>query len=101
MTIEAMIANQIRIERQEQPTVASVSFDIHAANTFQSYVRAAMAFSIKRGGVLYGTVDDNDNIKVNESALQNLHTLLSAGQNNKTQFYQIINHLLLITPLSE
>ena len=43
--------------RQEQPHCTSVSFDRHAANTFQSYVQSALAFSIKRGAILYGTKD--------------------------------------------
>lgn len=64
MTVDQMVAKQVRIERQENPKIASVSFDRHAANSFQSYVRSALAFSIKRGGFLYGTVDDEDNIKV-------------------------------------
>ncbi len=33
----------------------SCSFDRNAANVFQSYVQSALAFSIKRGGILYGT----------------------------------------------
>ena len=49
-----MIAQQTRIERQDAPHCASVSFERHAANGFQSYVRDALAFSIKRGGMLYG-----------------------------------------------
>lgn len=69
MTIEDMIAKQIRIERQEQPTVASLSFEAHAANAFQSYVRAAISFTIKRGGFLYGTVDDDNKIKVSKHPL--------------------------------
>lgn len=40
--------------RQEQPHCTSVSFDRHAANAFQSYVQSAIAFSIKRGAILYG-----------------------------------------------
>jgi len=64
MTVEEMVARQIRIERQEQPKVASVSFDRHAADVFQAYVRTALAFSIKRGGILYGIVDEADNVKV-------------------------------------
>ena len=54
MSVNEMIARQTRIERQESPHCASVSFERHAANAFQSYVRDALAFSIKRGGVLYG-----------------------------------------------
>ncbi|CAK0786439.1 hypothetical protein CVIRNUC_009652 [Coccomyxa viridis] len=58
MTVEAMVAQQTRIERQETPHCTSVSFERHAANAFQSYVSGALAFSIKRGGVLYGNVDE-------------------------------------------
>lgn len=47
MSIGAMVAQQTRIERQEAPHAASVSFDRHAANAFQQYVHAALAFSIK------------------------------------------------------
>lgn len=57
MTVSSMVAKQTRIERQETPICASVSFDMHAANAFQSYVQSALAFSIKRGGILYGTID--------------------------------------------
>jgi hypothetical protein len=35
-----------------------------AANQFQAYVRDALAFSIQRGGLLYGTVDEDHNVKV-------------------------------------
>ena len=54
MSVNEMIARQTRIERQEAAHCASVSFERHAANAFQSYVRDALAFSIKRGGILYG-----------------------------------------------
>ena len=64
MTIEEMVAQQVRIERQEKAVAASVSFDHSAANEFQVYVRSALAFSVKRGGLLYGTVDDENNVKV-------------------------------------
>lgn len=47
MSISAMVAQQTRIERQEAPHAASVSFDRHAANAFQQYVHAALAFSMK------------------------------------------------------
>lgn len=55
MNIEEMVAKQTRIERQETPHTPSASFDFQAANAFQSYVSSALAFSIKRGGILYGT----------------------------------------------
>ena len=48
--------------RQETPHCASVSFDRHAANVFQQYILGALAFSIKRGGILYGTVDEEGNV---------------------------------------
>lgn len=42
----------------------SVSFDRHAANVFQQYINGALAFSIKRGGLLYGQVDSDGNALV-------------------------------------
>ncbi|KAL3153175.1 hypothetical protein ABBQ38_011927 [Trebouxia sp. C0009 RCD-2024] len=64
MTVEQLIAKQTRIERQEEPHCASVSFDRHAANVFQTYVSSALAFSIKRGGILYGNKDEEGNVMV-------------------------------------
>jgi len=64
MTIEEMVAQQVRIERQEKAVAASVSFDHNAAHSFQAYVRSVLGFSIKRGGLLYGTVDEDNNVKV-------------------------------------
>lgn len=55
ITVNDVIAKQTRIERQEKPTVEGLSIDRSAANVFQQYVQAALAFSIKRGGILYGT----------------------------------------------
>ncbi len=52
------------LHRQEEPHCASVSFDKHAANMFQSYVQSALAFSIKRGGILYGNKDEEGNVTV-------------------------------------
>ncbi len=52
------------LRRQEEPHRASVSFDKHAANMFQSYVQSALAFSIKRGGILYGNKDEEGNVTV-------------------------------------
>ncbi|CAL8463810.1 g3344 [Coccomyxa elongata] len=64
MTVDELVAKQTRIERQETPHAASVSFERHAADAFQSYVRDALAFSIKRGGLLYGSVDDEGKVSV-------------------------------------
>jgi hypothetical protein len=47
MTVKDMIAAQTKIERQDASHTSAVSFDRHAANAFQSYVHAALAFSIK------------------------------------------------------
>lgn len=65
MDIEAMVAKQTRIERQESPHTTFASFDFQAANAFQQYVSSALAFSIKRGGILYGTVDEEGGVFVN------------------------------------
>lgn len=64
MTIEDMVARQTRIEHQDDPVCSSASFDRHAANMFQQYVNSALAFSIKRGGILYGSVDEENNVIV-------------------------------------
>ena len=55
MDVARMVAAQTRIERQDSPHTPSASFDFAAANAFQLYVSSAIAFSIKRGGILYGT----------------------------------------------
>ena len=64
MTIEDLIARQMRIERQENPHCSSVSFDREAASTFQHYVNETLAFAIKRGGIMYGTVDEKNDVSV-------------------------------------
>jgi nuclear protein localization family protein 4 len=53
--VEDIVAKQARIERQDKPHIDGLSFDRAAANVFQSYCQGALAFSIKRGGLLYGT----------------------------------------------
>lgn len=55
LQVADIVAKQRRIERQDKATVEGVSFDRNAANVFQQYCNAALAFSIKRGGILYGT----------------------------------------------
>ncbi len=40
--------------RQDKPHCELVSFERHGANAFQQYVHGALAFSIKRGALLYG-----------------------------------------------
>eukprot|EP00878_Enallax_costatus_P008492 GHUV01008876.1.p1 GENE.GHUV01008876.1~~GHUV01008876.1.p1 ORF type:complete len:370 (+),score=103.71 GHUV01008876.1:1393-2502(+) len=64
VTVADIVAKQRRIERQEKGTVQSVSFDRGAANVFQQYCQAALAFSIKRGGICYGTIDEDNIVRV-------------------------------------
>lgn len=61
MTVADISARQFRLERQEKAHTASVSFDRWAAQRFQEYVASALAFNIKRGGIMYGTVDSETN----------------------------------------
>lgn len=58
MTVADMIARQTRIEHQDKPKAASVSFDGQAANVFQAYIGAALGFSLQRCGLLYGECDE-------------------------------------------
>ncbi|KFM24921.1 NPL4-like protein 2 [Auxenochlorella protothecoides] len=64
MDVRRMVAAQTRIERQETAACSSASFDAEAAHAFQSYVSAALAFSIKRGGILYGVVGEEGAVQV-------------------------------------
>lgn len=64
MTMDDLIARQTRIERQEKPHCTALSFDREAANAFQHYVHESLAFSIKRGGVMYGSVNEAGEVKV-------------------------------------
>jgi nuclear protein localization protein 4 homolog len=59
MDVATLMAKQVRIERQDTPNVSAVSFDRFAAHSFQAYVQSALAFSIKRCGLLYGRLDDD------------------------------------------
>jgi nuclear protein localization protein 4 homolog len=57
--VSTLMAKQVRMERQETPNVTAVSFDRFAAHSFQAYVQSALAFSIKRCGLLYGHVSED------------------------------------------
>ncbi|CAL4956585.1 unnamed protein product [Urochloa decumbens] len=57
MTMDDLIARQIRVTRQENALCAAASFDRDAANAFQLYVAESLAFAAKRAGFLYGRVD--------------------------------------------
>ena len=54
MTMDDLIAKQMRIVRQESANCEMVSFDRDAANGFQAYVNNTLAFAVKRGGFMYG-----------------------------------------------
>lgn len=64
MTMDDLIARQTRIERQETPHCSALSFDREAANTFQRYVHESLAFAVKRGGIMYGSVNEAGEVKV-------------------------------------
>ncbi|KAJ9696357.1 hypothetical protein PVL29_008533 [Vitis rotundifolia] len=64
MTMDDLIAKQMRITRQETPHCESVSFDRDAANAFQHYVNETLVFAVKRGGFMYGTVADDGAVRV-------------------------------------
>lgn len=62
--MDDLIAKQMRVTRQESPHCELVSFDRDAANAFQHYVNDTLAFGVKRGGFMYGTVADTGKVEV-------------------------------------
>lgn len=64
MTMDDLIARQMRVGRQEAPHCELVSFDRDAANAFQHYVNETLAFAVKRGGFMYGTVSEEGKVEV-------------------------------------
>ncbi|GAV79064.1 NPL4 domain-containing protein/UN_NPL4 domain-containing protein [Cephalotus follicularis] len=64
MTMDDLIAKQMRVTRQETPHCDSVSFDRDCANVFQHYVNETLAFGIKRGGFMFGTVSEEGKVEV-------------------------------------
>lgn len=64
MTMDDLIARQIRVSRQETPHCSAASFDRDTAHAFQLYVAETLAFAIKRGGFLYGHVSDDGAVAV-------------------------------------
>lgn len=64
LTVDDVAARTVKIERQDKARCASVSFDRSAADSFQRYVQGALGFSRARCGVLYGTSDDEGNVRV-------------------------------------
>jgi nuclear protein localization family protein 4 len=64
MTMDDLIAKQMRVSRQENPHCELVSFDRDCANAFQHYVNETLAFAVKRGGFMYGTVSEEGKVEV-------------------------------------
>jgi hypothetical protein len=64
MDVTKLMAKQVRMERQDTPNVSAVSFDRFAAHSFQAYVQSALAFSIKRCGLLYGRLTEDKEVFV-------------------------------------
>ncbi|KAJ7972869.1 NPL4-like protein [Quillaja saponaria] len=64
MTVDDLIAKQMRVTRQENPHCELVSFDRDCASTFQHYVNEKLAFAVKRGGFMYGTVSEEGKVEV-------------------------------------
>ncbi|GAB4841215.1 hypothetical protein Ancab_021957 [Ancistrocladus abbreviatus] len=58
MTMDDLIAKQMRVTRQENAHCELVSFDQDAANGFQHYVNESLAFAVKHRGFMHGTVSD-------------------------------------------
>ncbi|XP_020581782.1 NPL4-like protein 2 [Phalaenopsis equestris] len=64
MTMDDLIARQMRVSRQENPHCESASFDRDAAHVFQLYVNETLAFAIKRGGFMYGSIGEGGAVEV-------------------------------------
>lgn len=64
MDLSTMAARWERIEREKDGGPPALSFDHAAARAFQEYVGAYMAFSAKRGGIMYGTVLEDGTVRV-------------------------------------
>ncbi|KAL6214796.1 hypothetical protein ACLB2K_014228 [Fragaria x ananassa] len=64
MTMDDLVAKQMKVTRQENPHCELVSFDRDCANAFQHYVNDTLAFAVKRGGFMYGTVSEEGKVEV-------------------------------------
>jgi nuclear protein localization family protein 4 len=59
LTVGELVAAQVRIARQDAPTVAALSLDRGAADAFQAYVSRATRFGVARCGIMYGRVGED------------------------------------------
>ncbi|KAE8009626.1 hypothetical protein FH972_006054 [Carpinus fangiana] len=64
MTMDDLIAKQMRVTRQENPHCELVSFDRDCANAFQNYVNETLVFAVKRAGFMFGTVSEVGKVEV-------------------------------------
>ena len=58
VSLSQLVARWVRIETQKTASCSTLFLDAAAAGSFQSYVSGYQAFSIKRGGIMYGTIDE-------------------------------------------
>ncbi|MCL7049422.1 hypothetical protein MKW94_027698, partial [Papaver nudicaule] len=63
--MDVLIAKQMRVSRQEKANCESVSFDHDAADCIQHYVNETLAFAVKLGVFMYGTVSQEGEIMMN------------------------------------
>jgi hypothetical protein len=68
LTVRELVDAQVRIARQDAPTVAALSLDRGAADAFQAYVARATRFGVARCGLLYGRVGEDGCILANGQA---------------------------------
>ena len=92
MDVGALMARQVRIERQDDPTIEAVSFERFAANAFQSYVQAALNFSVQRCGWLLGRVEGGTELATSEGtqsstegAVVHVDTIYEPAQSGKAE----------------
>lgn len=64
MTVEDLAALETVVERQEETHIPGVSMDRYATNAFQLYASDTLGFTIERAGLMYGTDDNNGNVRV-------------------------------------
>ncbi|KAI4319437.1 hypothetical protein MLD38_033034 [Melastoma candidum] len=64
MTIDDLVARQVRVVRQDSPHCSLASLDRDSAHSFQLFLSESLAFAVKRGGFLYGRVGNRGEVWV-------------------------------------
>lgn len=64
MDIATLSARWARIERPKEGVCSAVSFDGRAVAQFEAYVSGYLAFTVKRGGIMYGTFGEDGAVHV-------------------------------------